>query len=86
MRHHIKKLRNFLKKKLDRIHAKDFHLHMYYIHLDLYNVGFSLERASLIAQLEKNPPTVLETLVEFLGWDFWRDTHSSILGLPLWLS
>ena len=26
-------------------------------------------RASLIAQLVKNPPAVQETLVQFLGWE-----------------
>ena len=49
--------------------------------------------ASLIAQLvkkKKNPPTMQETLVRFLGREnpleeAWA-THSSILGLPLWLS
>ena len=46
--------------------------------------------ASLVAQLVKNPPAMQETPVRFLeqedplekGWA----THSSILGLPLWLS
>ena len=49
--------------------------------------------AVLIAQLVKNPPAMQETLVRFLGqedplekgWEGWA-THSSILGLPLWLS
>ena len=49
--------------------------------------------AFLIAQLVKNPPAMQETLVRFLGqedplekgWEGWA-THSSILGLPLWLS
>ena len=45
---------------------------------------------SLIAQLVKNPPAMQETPVPFLGWEdplekVWV-THSSILGLPLWLS
>ena len=45
---------------------------------------------SLIAQLVKNPPAMQETPVPFLGWEDplekgWA-THSSILGLPLWLS
>ena len=44
-------------------------------------------RASLIAQLVKNPPAVQETPVGFLGREEplqkgWA-THSSILGLPL---
>ena len=46
--------------------------------------------ASLIAQLVKNPPAVRETLVLFLHPDDLLEkgtaTHSSILGLPLWLS
>ena len=46
--------------------------------------------ASLIAQLVKNLPAMQETLVQFLGQeDFLENgqaTHSSILGLPLWLS
>ena len=44
----------------------------------------------LIVQLVKNLPTMQETLVRFLGWEDLLDkgqaTHSSILGLPLWLS
>ena len=40
-------------------------------------------RASLIAQLVKNPPAMQETLVEFLGWEDplvkGKATHSSIL-------
>ena len=43
-----------------------------------------------IAQLVKNLPAMQETLVRFLGWEGplgkGKDTHSSILGLPLWLS
>ena len=46
-------------------------------------------RASLVAQL-KNLPAMQETLVQFLGWEDLLEkrlaTHSSILGLPLWLS
>ena len=48
------------------------------------------EKYTLIAQLVKNPPAMQETLVQFLGWEYplekGQDTHSSILGLPLWLS
>ena len=44
----------------------------------------------MIAQLVKNLPAVQETLVQFLGREDppekgWA-THSSSLGLPLWLS
>ena len=45
---------------------------------------------SVIAQLVKNPPAMQETPVRFLGWEDplekGEDTHSGILGLPLWLS
>ena len=47
-------------------------------------------RASLIAQVIKNPPAVQEILVWFLGredpLEKGQATRSSILGLPLWLS
>ena len=47
-------------------------------------------RASLIAQSVKSQPAVQETLVRFLGWEDplekGQATHSSVLGLPLWLS
>ena len=46
--------------------------------------------ASLITQLVKNLPAMQETWVQFLGWENplkkGQTTHSSILGLPLWLS
>ena len=46
--------------------------------------------ASLIAQLIKNLPAMQETPVQFLGWEDLLEkrwaTHSSILGLPWWLS
>ena len=46
--------------------------------------------ASLIAQLVKNPPVMQDTPVRFLGWEEpmqkGEANHSSILGLPLWLS
>ena len=45
---------------------------------------------SLIAQLVKNPPAKQEILVLFLGQEDPLEkgsaTHSSTLGLPLWLS
>ena len=47
-------------------------------------------RASLVAQLVKNPPAVRETWVPSLGWEDplekGKATHCSILGLPCWLS
>ena len=46
--------------------------------------------ASFIAQLVKNPPAMQKTPVRFLGQkdplEKGQATHSSILGLPLWLS
>ena len=48
------------------------------------------DSSSLIAQLVKNPPAMQETLVRSLGWEDplekGKATHSSIVGLPLWLS
>ena len=45
---------------------------------------------ALVAQLVQNPPAMQETLVQFLGQEDplekGKATHSSILGLPLWLS
>ena len=50
----------------------------------------SREWASLIFQLVKNPPVMQETLVRFLSredpLEKGEATHSSILGLPSWLS
>ena len=53
-------------------------------------LDLSFIRASLVAQLVKNLPAMQETLVQFLGQEDplekgWT-THSSVLGLPLWLS
>ena len=46
-------------------------------------------RASLLAQLVKNPPATQETPVQFLcqedALEKGKATHSSILGLPWWL-
>ena len=43
-----------------------------------------------MAQLVKNPPAMWETWVRSLGWEDALEkgytTHSSILGLPWWLS
>ena len=62
-----------------------------------YSAAFSLwltsviscivaSRASLVAQLVKNPPAMQQTLVQFLGQadllEKGQATHSSILGLP----
>ena len=52
--------------------------------------AYSLERASLISQLVKNPPAIQETSVPFLAQDNPLEkeqaTHSILLGLALWLS
>ena len=49
-----------------------------------------IHRAFLVAQLVKNPPAMQETPVQFLGWEDplekGQAAHSSILGLPWWLS
>ena len=46
--------------------------------------------ASLVAQLVNNPPATWETWVGSLGWEDplekGKATHSSIPGIPLWLS
>ena len=46
--------------------------------------------ASLVAQLVKNPLAMRENWVQSLGWEDPLEkgmaTHSSILGLPWWLS
>ena len=48
------------------------------------------KKASLVAQLVKNPPAMQETLVWVLGCEDQLEkgqaTHSSILGLLWWLS
>ena len=45
---------------------------------------------SLVAQLVKHPPAMQATWVQSLGWEDplekGKATHSSILGLPWWLS
>ena len=46
-------------------------------------------KASLVAQLVKNPPAMQETPIQFLGQkdplEKGQATHSRILGLPWWL-
>ena len=55
-------------------------------------IGYPLQYswASLVAQLVKNPPAMQETLVRCLGREDHLEegqaAHSSILGIPLWLS
>ena len=53
-------------------------------------MNYSNKWASLAAQLVKNLPAMRETWVPFLGQEDplekGKATHSSILGLPWWLS
>ena len=53
----------------------------------LVHVGFP---DSSVGKVVKNPPAMQETPVRFLGHadplEKGKATHSSILGLPLWLS
>ena len=53
-------------------------------------IWLTAKRASLVAQLVKKPPAMQETQVLSLGWEDPLEkgiaTHSSILGLPWWLS
>ena len=59
-------------------------------HYKVFTVYQTFAWASLIAQLVKNTPAVQETLVRFRDLEDSLEkgytTHSSILGLPLWLS
>ena len=54
------------------------------------NATYDLQWTSLIAQLVKNLPIMQETPVQFMGredpLEKGQATHSSVLGLPLWLS
>ena len=56
-----------------------------YLHITFPSLG-----ASLLAQLVKNLPAMQETRIRFLGGEDLLEkgqaTHSSILGLSLWLS
>ena len=53
-------------------------------------LSFEGHEASLIVQLAKNPPPMQETPAQFLSQEDPLEkafeTHSSILGLSLWLS
>ena len=55
-----------------------------------FNEQLRNEFGLLIAQLEKNLPSMKKTLVQFLSWENplekGKATHSSILGFPRWLS
>ena len=57
-----------------------------YKDLPIFKVQLNSERASLIAQLVKNPRAMQETPIWFLCWEDpleqGKATHSSILGLP----
>ena len=51
-----------------------------------FKQGMPVYGASLVAQLVKNPPAMLETLVQYMGREDPLEkgyaTHSSIFGLP----
>ena len=44
-------------------------VHLQFDHIKLELPLLCPQRASLIAQLVKNPPAMQETLVQFLGWE-----------------
>ena len=71
---------------LEHIYTKNLPVYMKFI----WNGVLCVLRASLIAQLVKNPPAMQKTLVQFLGREDPLEkgtaTHSSILGLLWWLS
>ena len=71
---------------LEHIYTKNLPVYMKFI----CNGVLCVLRASLIAQLVKNPPAMQKTLVQFLGQEDPLEkgpaTHSSILGLLWWLS
>ena len=54
------------------------------LRLEFYLIVTNLVGASLVAQLVKNPPTMQDTWVQFLGWEDPLEegmaTHSSILA------
>ena len=58
--------------------------------MQYYYLCTYISRASLVAHTVKNLPAMQETLVTFLSREDplakGMTTHSSILGLPLWLS
>ena len=57
--------------------------------LSSFSAWLLIAVASLVAQLVKNLPAVLETWVRPLGWEDplekGKATHSSIPGVPWWL-
>ena len=65
------------------------YLWKFHIQLEFYS-NLPFLQASLLAQLVKNLPAMQEAPVRYLGQENplekRKATHSSILGLPLWLS
>ena len=61
-----------------------------FLNFPIFSLYYNKYRASLIAQLVKNPPAMQESPGWFLGQEDLLEkgygTHSNILGLPLWLS
>ena len=70
--------------------TKMFQFSLSVFHLTSKWNQFSVTGAFPRAQLVRNPPATQETLIWFLGQDDLLEkgqaTHSSSLGLPLWLS
>ena len=69
--------------------CKHRYLWKFHIQLEFYS-NLPFLQASLLAQLVKNLPATQEAPVRYLGQENplekRKATHSSILGLPLWLS
>ena len=64
---------------------------MLYLWLKPKCLEYSLAQCiHLVSQLVKTPPSMQESQVAFLSWEDLLEkekaTHSSILGLPWWLS
>ena len=84
-------IRNSESESLD--HQRSHQIRVFFIsdiHRSRTAESYGSSRASLVAQLVKNPPAMQETLVRFLGQEDPLEkgmaTHSSILSLLWWLS
>ena len=84
----------FFPVRWERITRLGWNLIFPFLHhekLEGAGVGFSLPQVSFPdSSVGKKLPAMQETTVQFLGWENPLEkgmtTHSSILGLPLWLS
>ena len=86
---HLRSFWNFLMPR-DCWFGISLRLCIFLKHLNRLVYSHWLQEQSGVAQLVKNLPAVQETPVQFLNWEDplekgWA-THSSILGLPSWLS